>query len=260
MGIWKKKENIGLSPQGDVPAHVAIIMDGNGRWAQKRGLPRSAGHSSGAQTFQTMCRYLNRLGVKYATFYAFSTENWKRPQQEVDGIMKLFLDYLKNSSRYKDENISMRFLGDRSILSGEMQRQMAQVERDGASATGLQVNLAVNYGSRDELLRAARRLARECAEGRLSSDGIDEQTLEERMDTAGIPDVDLLIRSGGEYRLSNYLLWQCAYAELWFTDVLWPDFSEKDVDAAIGAYRSRQRRFGGVQPSSHEKTEQKGSD
>lgn len=245
MAIFGKKvkennENLIL------PEHIAVIMDGNGRWAKKRGLPRMAGHSSGASKFKEMCRYLNKLGIRYATFYAFSTENWKRPQKEVDSIMDLLRDYLKNATDYRDENIRIKFIGDRTPLAEDIQTKMQEAELESKDATGTIVSIAINYGARDEILHAAKLLAGDCATGKLKVENIDEACMEDRLYTAGMPDVDLLIRPGGEYRLSNYLLWQCAYAELWFTDVLWPDFTSKEIDGAIASFQQRQRRFGAV--------------
>ena len=235
----KKKEQ---PPVGALPAHIAIIMDGNGRWAKRRGLPRSAGHSAGASTFKTIARYCNRIGIRYLTVYAFSTENWKRSQEEIDGIMDLLRAYLKDSTNFKSENIRLTFIGDFAPLAHDIVELIGQAEADARDATGLQVNIALNYGGRDEIVHAVRRLV---GEG-MPVEAITEDAISSRLYTAGMPDPDLVIRPSGEYRLSNYLIWQTAYAEFWFTDVLWPDFSERDIDAALAAYRARDRRFGGA--------------
>ena len=205
-----------------------------------------AGHKNGATTFKNISRYFNKLGVKYATFYAFSTENWNRPQKEVDSIMEILRDYLADAENYKHENIRIKFIGDRARLDDDIKKRMADAEQDSSSATGTVVIVAINYGSRDEIIHASRELATECVKGELSPDDITEDTFEKRLYTAGIPPVDLLIRPGGEYRISNYLLWQCAYAEFWFTDTLWPDFKSGDIDEAFKAFSLRQRRFGKV--------------
>ena len=225
---------------GPLPVHIAIIMDGNGRWAKRRGLPRSAGHSAGATTLKNIARYCNRIGIRYLTVYAFSTENWKRSQEEIDGIMNILRSYLIDTSPFKDDNMRLTFLGDRTPLAPDLVALMEKAEADSADATGTQVNIALNYGGRDEIVHAARRLI---ADG-VPADEVTEDAIAARLYTAGMPDPDLLIRPSGEYRLSNYLIWQTAYAEFWFTDVLWPDFSEKDIDAAVEAYRGRDRRYG----------------
>lgn len=240
MGLFGKKRKA-AAPQR-LPEHIAIIMDGNGRWAKKRGLPRSAGHSAGAATFKTIARYCNKIGIRYLTVYAFSTENWKRSQEEVDGIMNLLRDYLRDSANFKGENIRLTFIGDFTPLAPDIVELIAKAEKDSEAATGLQVNIALNYGGRDEIVHAVRRLV----EDGVASSDVDETTVSERLYTAGMPDPDLVIRPSGEYRLSNYLIWQTAYAEFWFTDVLWPDFSEKDMDQALDAYAHRDRRFGGA--------------
>ena len=244
MPVFKRKHSGHNAAERVIPTHIAVIMDGNGRWAKKRGMPRFAGHKVGASTFKDVCRYFNALGVKYATFYAFSTENWKRPQKEVDAIMDILREYLRDADNYKDENIRIRFIGDRSRLDDDIRKRMKEAEESSADATGTVVIVAINYGGRDELVHAAREMARECAGGKLSCDGITEETMSHYLYTDGCPDVDLLIRPGGEYRISNYLLWQCAYAEFWFTNTLWPDFSRKEIDRAIEDFSHRQRRFG----------------
>lgn len=226
-----------------LPVHIGIIMDGNGRWAKKRGLSRSVGHSAGANTFKSITRYCNKIGIKYLTVYAFSTENWKRPKDEVDAIMKLLKDYLIDSVNFKDENVKVKFIGDMSRLDSELVELIKKSERDSADATGLFLNVALNYGGRDEIVHAVRSMA---LSGEIDLTNLTEEQLSEHLYTAGIPDVDLIIRPSGEYRLSNFLIWQSAYAEYWFTDKLWPDFSEKDIDNAVIAYASRDRRYGGT--------------
>ena len=226
-----------------LPVHIGIIMDGNGRWAKKRGLSRSVGHSAGANTFKSITRYCNKIGIKYLTVYAFSTENWKRPKDEVDAIMKLLKDYLIDSVNFKDENVKVKFIGEMSRLDSELVELIKKSERDSADATGLCLNVALNYGGRDEIVHAVRSMA---SSGEIDLTNLSEEQLSEHLYTAGMPDVDLIIRPSGEYRLSNFLIWQSAYAEYWFTDKLWPDFSEKDIDNAVIAYASRDRRYGGT--------------
>ena len=236
--LFKNKKELPII----LPTHIGIIMDGNGRWAKKRGLPRTAGHSSGAKTFQKIARYCNKIGIKYLTVYAFSTENWKRPKDEVDAIMKLLHDYLVDSVNFKDENIKVKFLGDLTMLDDELNRLIEKAEDDSKDATGLHLNIALNYGGRDEIIRTVRKMA----ERGDNLSELTESVLSENLYTAGIPDTDLIIRPSGEYRLSNFLIWQSAYAEYWFTDRLWPDFSEKDIDEAIFAFSQRDRRYGGT--------------
>lgn len=225
-----------------MPRHIAIIMDGNGRWAKKRGLPRSAGHAAGARTFKDIARYCNKIGLEYLTVYAFSTENWKRPPEEVEGIMNLLRDYLRDAENFQDENIKVRFIGDRAPLADDIKALMKKDEEGSAGATGLNLNIAINYGGRDEIVKAARALV---SEG-VPPEKIDEDAISERLYTAGMPDPDFIIRPSGEYRLSNYLIWQSAYAEYWFSDILWPDFRPKHLEQAIDDYNRRNRRFGGL--------------
>ncbi len=230
-----------------VPAHIGFIMDGNGRWAKRRGMPRRAGHSAGAQAFRRIVKACEARGVRVATFYAFSTENWKRPREEVDAIMDLLRDYLKESlSDFRNENIVTRFIGDRSPLAPDIQELMREAEDATAHKTGMTVNIAVNYGGRHEMVLAVQKLAHRVINGKLAPDQIDEQVVSDALDTAGQPDPDLIIRPSGEYRTSNFLLWQSAYAEYVFMDVLWPDFNAKQLDKALEIYAGRQRRFGGV--------------
>ena len=246
MRIFGKKRNALLSEERILPKHVAIIMDGNGRWAQKRHLPRYSGHAVGAKTFQKIAEYAASVGVQYLTVYAFSTENWKRPEQEVNAIMKLMNEYLSNFERYRELNMRVHFLGDLSVFNDDMRKMMRDLEQESSLATGLHLNIAINYGGRDEVVHAARTLAKHAAAGEISPDDIDEQCFENALYTAGMPAVDLMIRPSGELRLSNFLIWQCAYAEYVFMDVLWPDFSEKDFDRALDEYAGRHRRFGGI--------------
>ena len=224
-----------------VPRHIAIILDGNGRWAKKRGLPRSAGHQAGAETFRRITRYCRSCGVQYLTAYAFSTENWKRPAGEVSGIMGLLGKYTREVLEIiGQENFRLCFFGDLSALSPELRRLCELCQEKSAGNDGGQVNICLNYGGRDEIVRAAKRWASEgCPE-------LTEERFSGYLYSAGVPDPDLLIRPGGETRISNFLLWQLAYSEMYFTDVLWPDFDEKEIDRAIEAYRSRERRYGGV--------------
>ncbi len=230
-----------------LPAHVAIIMDGNGRWAKKRGLPRSAGHSMGAKNLEKIVEYAGNLGIKYLTVYAFSTENWKRPKDEVDALMRLLTRYLKDYDTLlgaKDARVCV--LGARDGLSDEIIALIDEVERKSRHKTGITINIALNYGGRQEILEAVRGIAKDVKAGRLSEDAITEEAIAERLYTAGMPDPDLIIRPSGEYRLSNFLLWQCAYSEFWFSSIFWPDFSPKRFETALIDYQMRSRRYGGV--------------
>lgn len=238
MAIFKKK-NVA---ERILPDHIAIIMDGNGRWAKKRSLPRTAGHAAGSKNFKDIARYCNKIGLKYLTVYAFSTENWKRPKEEVDNIMKIFKDYLEDAKNFKDENIQVQFIGDRSVLDEDIQRLMKESEDASCDATGLHLNIAINYGGRDEIVHAVKNIV----DSGIDAKDITEKTITDSLYTAGQPDPDFIIRPSGEYRLSNYLIWQSAYAEYWFSDILWPDFKPKDLDRAIEEFNKRNRRFGGV--------------
>lgn len=229
-----------------LPRHIAVIMDGNGRWAKKRHLPRTAGHSVGAKTFKSICLYANEIGIEYMTFYAFSTENWRRPKEEVDALMKLFAEYLSDSVNFKDKNIRLKFIGDRTVLSDELQQLMKNAEENSKDCTGLTVNLAINYGGRDEIVHAVKKIAADVKDGKLAPEDITADTVEQNLYTAGDPPVDLLIRPGGEYRISNFLIWQITYSEYWFSEVLWPDFKPKHLNEAIESFAGRKRRFGGV--------------
>lgn len=237
-------ENISL------PEHIGVIMDGNGRWAKQRGLERSAGHKAGADVFRKICDYAAEIGIKYITFYAFSTENWKRPAGEVSAIMDLFRDYLSEAQEREEENLAkgmkIRYIGDRTALPEDIVRLIEQLENQSADKTTITVNLAVNYGGRDEILHAVKRLAKKVEAGELKAEDITLNDIDGNLYTAGQPDPDLIIRPSGEYRLSNFLIWQAAYSEFWFSDILWPDFTSDDLDKAIIEYSKRNRRFGGV--------------
>ena len=229
------------------PRHIAIIMDGNGRWAKNRGLPRTAGHAAGAETFRRIANYCRTLGVEYLTVYAFSTENWKRSAEEIAGIMKLLKNYLLEAMRDMEENhVRFKFFGDLTRLSPELQELCAQAEEVSSAYHDVQVNFCLNYGGRDEIVHAARAFAAEVAAGKRKPEELTESVLEEYLYSAGVPDPELIIRPSGELRISNFLLWQSAYSEFVYMNVLWPDFREKDLDEAIGEYHRRNRRFGGV--------------
>jgi len=243
LALFKSKTK--LEP-GPMPRHIAIIMDGNGRWAKNRKLPRSAGHSVGANTFKAIARHGNKIGLEYMTVYAFSTENWKRPKEEVDNIMNLLRDYLNDAKNFKDENIKVKFIGNIEILDDDIKKLIKEAEEESESATGMHLNIALNYGGRDELVYAFKKMNEDIRNGEISSEDICEEMIGEYLYTKGQPDPDFIIRPSGEYRLSNYLIWQSAYAEFWFSDILWPDFKPKDLDRAIEDYRNRHRRFGGV--------------
>lgn len=230
-----------------VPRHVAIILDGNGRWAKKRMLPRNAGHAAGSKNVEKICEAAWNMGIEYVTMYAFSTENWSRPKEEVDALMKLLHSYLKDCLKTsKKNNMQVRVIGDITRLEPDLQEKIRELEEVSAQNTGLHFQVALNYGSRDEITRAVKRMAQDVREGSLEPDAVTEDTISDYLDTKGIPDPDLMIRTSGEQRLSNYLLWQLAYAEFYFTDVLWPDFDKKELEKAVEFYQSRDRRFGGV--------------
>ena len=241
----KKAERPGESVERVLPRHVAIIMDGNGRWAKKRGMPRKVGHSAGAENFRKIATYCKDIGIEYLTVYAFSTENWKRPADEVQAIMNLLEKYLYESiAEMEKKRIRMRVFGDTSVLSEKLQSLIAETDKISKDIDGMQTNICVNYGGRAEILRAAHAYAEDYSRGDAKS--ITEEQFAGYLYSCGIPDPDLVIRPSGEYRLSNFLLWQCAYSEFYFTDVLWPDFSEKELERAIAQYGKRSRRFGGV--------------
>ncbi len=232
----------------EIPRHVAIILDGNGRWAKSKKMPRHYGHVKGAANVEVICRAAEELGIKYLTVYLFSTENWRRSQGEVKDLMKLFLGYTRTGIKQaRENNMRCRILGDPSALDEPLQKNLRELVESSKNNTGLNFQLALNYGSRDEIVRAVRKLAKDVREDKLSDpESITEEVLASYLDTADIPDPDLLIRTSGEQRLSNYLLWQLAYAELYFTPVPWPAFSKKDLMLAIEAYNDRTRRFGGL--------------
>ncbi len=246
MGAADKIMTAGERETSGLPRHIAIILDGNGRWAKKRGLPRTAGHAAGSENFRRIATYCKNIGVNYLTVYAFSTENWKRPPEEVKTIMKLLDRYLKEAvSTMAKDRIKMRIFGDVSGLSPELRELVRKTDEISAGYEGFQANICLNYGGRDEIVNAAARYARDLAEGR-TREPLTEEGFSQYLYSSGVPDPDLLIRPGGEKRISNFLLWQCAYAEFYFTDVLWPDFDSKELDRAIDEYRRRDRRFGGV--------------
>lgn len=244
--MFRKKKQPEVAPR-KIPVNLGIIMDGNGRWAKKRGLPRTAGHITGAQVFRKITKYCEKCGVRYLTVYAFSTENWRRPQDEVESIMNLLRQYLKESlSDFQQENIAVRFIGNRDELAEDIRKLIEEAEESTAHKTGMTLNIALNYGGQQEIAHATRVLAKQVAEGTLNPDSIDEKMLQEALYTEGQPPVDLILRPSGEYRLSNFLIWQSAYAEFVFMDVLWPDFKEQDLDWAFEEFARRDRRFGGV--------------
>ena len=240
----KKAEEVDFS---NLPRHIAIILDGNGRWAQQRNLPRTAGHAAGAETFRKIATYCRDIGLEYLTVYAFSTENWKRPKNEVDTIMSLLEKYLYEAiDRMERDKVKMCFFGDTTVLSLELQELIARTREISRHYEGCQVNICLNYGGRDEILRAVAQYAQEYKAG--TAPELTEESFSRSLYSAGVPDPDLLIRPGGELRLSNFLMWQSAYTELYFTDTLWPDFTEADINRAIAAYQHRDRRFGGIKP------------
>ena len=230
-----------------IPQHVAIILDGNGRWAKKHFMPRNVGHSQGAKTVEQICEDAWDLGIKYLTVYAFSTENWNRPQSEVQLLMKLLRKYLIDCIEITSKNnMRVRVIGEKSRLDDDIRTAIEELEEVSAANTGLNFTIALNYGSRDEITRAVRKIAGECKDGSLVPEEITEALISARLDTAELPDPDLMIRTSGEQRLSNWLLWQLAYTEFYFTDVLWPDFNKDELIRAIQYYNTRERRFGGV--------------
>jgi undecaprenyl diphosphate synthase len=231
----------------NIPKHVAIIMDGNGRWAKKKRMPRNYGHTQGSKNVEKICEDAYKMGIKYLTVYAFSTENWVRPQEEVNALMKLLATYLETSIKTSTKNnMRVRIIGDTSKLSEDLRNSIAALEEASKNNTGLNFQVAINYGGRDELLRAAKALAMDIKANNTDIDHIDEAKFEQYLDTYGIPDPDLLIRTSGEQRLSNFLLWQLAYTEFYFTEVLWPDFDKAELMKAVEYYSNRTRRFGGI--------------
>lgn len=249
MAFFKSKseQTAGLVDMAHLPRHIAIIMDGNGRWAKQRGLPRTAGHKVGAETFRKIATYCKDLGVEYLTVYAFSTENWKRPADEVGVIMGLLKQYMLEAiDSMERDQIRLRFLGDLSAISPELQALVDRTNEISSHIHGFQANVCLNYGGRDEILHAARRFAQDCTRGEAVPEDLTEEGFSSYLYSAGIPDPELIIRTSGEERLSGFLLWQCAYSEFYFCDTLWPDFDSRALDQAIIAYQSRDRRFGGV--------------
>lgn len=231
-----------------LPKHIGIIMDGNGRWAKKRGLPRTFGHREGAKVFRKIVEYCGDIGLEYLTVYAFSTENWSRPKDEVDSIMKLLEQYIDDAFQHQDENQKFRtkFIGDISALSPVLQEKIRRIEEVVSNKNGLMVNIALNYGGRDEIVRAVKQVAQQAQNGALPLEKVDQEAFSQYLYTAGQPDPDLIIRPSGEERLSNFLIWQAAYSEFVFMDILWPDFTPRDLERAIVEYQQRDRRFGGV--------------
>ena len=231
----------------NVPNHIAIILDGNGRWAKAKGMPRIYGHMKGCANLETVCDYMKELGVKYVTVYAFSTENWKRSKEEVDGLMKLFRSYLKKCIKLADKNkMRVRVIGEISAFDQDIQDSIVKLEEYSSKYDEIYFQIALNYGSRDEILRGIRKLTQDAVDGKVKPEEIDEHTFDSYLDTAGIPDPDLMIRTSGELRLSNFLLWQMAYTEFYFTEVAWPDFNKAELIKAIEKYNQRDRRYGGV--------------
>lgn len=228
-----------------IPKHVAIILDGNGRWAKSKGMPRNYGHMQGAKNVETICRAAYDMGIEYITMYAFSTENWKRPQEEVDALMKLLESYLVNCVKIANKNnMSVKIIGDVTGLSESFQKKIVELEEKTKDNTGLHFQVALNYGSRDEIRRAVTKIADKVSAGEIKPEDITEECISEHLDTAGMPDPDLMIRTSGEQRLSNYLLWQFAYSEFYFTPVPWPDFTKEELEKAVEAYNNRDRRYG----------------
>ena len=243
--FFKTKQEAGEVDFNNLPRHIAIIMDGNGRWANKRAMPRNAGHAAGAETFRKIATYCKDIGIEYLTVYAFSTENWKRPPEEVSAIMGLLEKYLYEAiDRMERDKVKMKFYGDTAPLSPKLKALIERTSEISSHYEGCQVNICLNYGGRDEILRAAKSCAENFSNG--ASDAFSEEAFSRQLWTAGIHDPDLIIRPGGEKRLSNFLLWQAAYSELYFTDTLWPDFSKDEINRAIAWFQQRSRRFGGI--------------
>lgn len=230
-----------------IPQHVAIILDGNGRWAQSRGMPRNYGHAQGAKTVEVICEEAYKMGIQYLTVYAFSTENWTRPQDEVDALMKLLRNYMKTCLKTAAKNnMCVRVIGDKSKLDEDIRSRIEELEKATVDNTGLHFQIALNYGGRDEIVRVARKLAAQAAEGSLKEEDITEQMFSDALDTGGLPEPDLLIRTCNEMRISNFLLWQLAYTEFYFTDIAWPDFTKEELEKAVESYNKRNRKYGGI--------------
>ncbi|CCJ33492.1 isoprenyl transferase [Caloramator australicus] len=249
--LFKRKKEDSLIDEeidmSNLPQHIAIIMDGNGRWAKKRNLPRTMGHKAGVETIREIVKTCSKIGIKYLTLYAFSTENWKRPQDEVNTLMNLLVEYLRKEVEELDKNnVIINWIGDISKLPLICQEELKRAKEKTKDNNGLTLTLALNYGGRDEIKRAIIKIAKDVNAGKLDVDSIDENTISGYLDTANIPDPDLLIRPSGELRISNFLLWQIAYSELWFSDIYWPDFSSKHLLEAIKDYQKRERRFGSI--------------
>ena len=244
MRFFSKKKQV---KDRVIPTHLAIIMDGNGRWAKKRGLPRTTGHTVGASNFRTITKYCSKIGIKYLTVYAFSTENWKRPKDEVSALMKLFKEYLEESlTDFMDENIKVIFLGNKKAFSNEIQDLINKVEKESSVKNGMTLNIAMNYGGRDEIVRASKLLASDVQKGIIDIEDITEELFSSKLYTKKQPDPDLIIRPSGEHRISNFLLWQSAYSEYVIMNILWPDFKTEDLESALDEYALRNRRFGGI--------------
>ena len=231
----------------NVPQHIAIILDGNGRWAKSKGMPRNYGHAQGSKNVEKICEVAYKMGVKYLTVYAFSTENWNRPQSEVDALMTLLRNYMKTCLKTAEKNrMKVRVIGDKTRLDDDIRTRIEELEEASKNNDGLNFQIAINYGSRDEMVRAMRKMMKDCEAGKITSDEVTEEVFESYLDTHGIPDPELLIRTSGELRLSNYLLWQLAYTEFYFTDVPWPDFTKEELEKAIMQYNNRGRRYGKI--------------
>ena len=231
----------------NVPQHIAIILDGNGRWAKSKGMPRNYGHAQGSKNVEKICEVAYKMGVKYLTVYAFSTENWNRPQSEVDALMTLLRNYMKTCLKTAEKNrMKVRVIGDKTRLDDDIRTRIEELEEASKNNDGLNFQIAINYGSRDEMVRAMRKMMKDCEAGKITSDEVTEEVFESYLDTHGIPDPDLLIRTSGELRLSNYLLWQLAYTEFYFTDVPWPDFTKEELEKASMQYNNRDRRYGKI--------------
>ena len=231
----------------NVPQHIAIILDGNGRWAKSKGMPRNYGHAQGSKNVEKICEVAYKMGVKYLTVYAFSTENWNRPQSEVDALMTLLRNYMKTCLKTAEKNrMKVRVIGDKTRLDDDIRTRIEELEEASKNNDGLNFQIAINYGSRDEMVRAMRKMMKDCEAGKITSDEVTEEVFESYLDTHGIPDPDLLVRTSGELRLSNYLLWQLAYTEFYFTDVPWPDFTKEELEKAIMQYNNRDRRYGKI--------------
>lgn len=244
MALFQKRKTIDFEK---LPRHVAIILDGNGRWAEKRGLPRSAGHREGAKAVKRIIEYAYDLGIRYLTFFAFSSENWSRPKEEVDELMKLYLEYLKNAeNESNDKNVRVKIIGSRQGLSRELVEQIEKVEKNTADKDRMTLLIALNYGGRQDILQAVKKIVDDVQNGLLDKDSITEKDIQKKLYTEDIPDPDLMIRTSGEMRISNFLIWQCSYTEFYFTDVLWPDFREKHFRDALLEYQRRNRRFGSL--------------